>query len=167
LAAGGLIFGPVMLPVAPINSDLWNVTSAIHDNFVEEIGWPELAGTVADIYLTLPTEERSRTAILTGNYGEAGAINLYGPPYGLPEAISGVNSYWLRGYGNPPPETLIVIGFSRERAERFFATCDLAGQVTNRHGVENEETKFHPDIFVCRRPRQPWPDVWESLKSFG
>lgn len=167
LAAGGLIFGPVMLPVAPINSDLWNVTSAIHDNFVEEIGWPELAGTVADIYLTLPTEERSRTAILTGNYGEAGAINLYGPPYGLPEAISGVNSYWLRGYGNPPPETLIVIGFSRERAERFFATCDLAGQVTNRHGVENEEAKFHPDIFVCRRPRQPWPDVWEGLKSFG
>jgi hypothetical protein len=167
LAAGGVIFALVMLPVAPINSDLWHLTRALHDNFVEEIGWPELAGTVADIYVTLPTEERSRTAILTGNYGEAGAINLYGPAYGLPEAISGVNSYWLRGYGNPPPETLIVIGFSRERAERFLATCDLAGQVTNRHGVENEETKFHPDIFVCRRPRQPWPDLWESLKSFG
>ena len=167
LAAGGVIFGPVMLPVAPINSDLWHLTRAIHDNFVEEIGWPELAGTVADMYVTLPTEERSRTAILTGNYGEAGAINLYGPPYGLPEAISGVNSYWLRGYGNSPPETLIVIGFSRERTECFFATCDLAGQVTNRHGVENEETKIHPDIFVCRRPRQPWPDLWESLKSFG
>jgi 4-amino-4-deoxy-L-arabinose transferase-like glycosyltransferase len=143
LAAGGLIFGPVMLPVAPINSELWNLTSQVHDNFVEEIGWPELAGTVADIYVALPPEERSRTAILTGNYGEAGAINLYGPAYGLPEAISGINSYWLRGYGNPPPETLIVVGFSRERAERFFATCDLAGQVTNRHGVENEETKYN------------------------
>jgi hypothetical protein len=41
--------------------------------------------------------------ILAGNYGEAGAINLYGPAYDLPEAISGINSYWLRGYGDPPP----------------------------------------------------------------
>jgi 4-amino-4-deoxy-L-arabinose transferase-like glycosyltransferase len=167
LAAGGLIFAPVMLPVAPINSALWNLTSALHDNFVEQIGWPELVETVAEIYVALSPEERSRTAILTGNYGEAGAINWYGPPSGLPEAISGINSYWLRGYGNPPPETLIVVGFSRERAERFFAACDLAGQVTNRHNVENEETKFHPDIFVCRGPRQPWPELWKSLRSFG
>jgi hypothetical protein len=41
--------------------------------------------------------------ILAGNYGEAGAINLYGPAYGLPEAMSGINSYWLCGYGDPPP----------------------------------------------------------------
>lgn len=166
LAVGALLFGPLMLPVAPIKSGLWDLTSQIHDNFVEEIGWPELVKTVADIYVALP-QDPSRTAILTGNYGEAGAINLYGPAYGLPRAISGINSYWLRGYGDPPPQTLIVVGFSREAAERFFATCDLAGQVTNRYGVENEETKFHRDIFVCRGPRQPWPDLWKGLKSFG
>jgi hypothetical protein len=167
LAAGGLLFGPVMLPVAPVNSGLWDLTSQTHDNFVEQIGWPELAKTVADIYHKLPAEAQPRTAILTGNYGEAGAINLYGPADGLPEAISARNSYWLRGYGDPPPEALIVVGFSRESAERYFATCDLAGHVTNRYGVENEETRFHPDIFVCRGPRQPWPALWESLKSFS
>jgi 4-amino-4-deoxy-L-arabinose transferase-like glycosyltransferase len=167
LAVGALLFVPIMLPVAPINSGLWDLASQVHDNFVEEIGWPELTETVADIYLDLPAEERPRSAILTGNYGEAGAINLYGPAYSLPQAISGINSYWLRGYGDPPPETLIVLGFSAESAGRYFASCNLAGHVTNRYGVENEETRFHPDIFVCREPRQPWPALWESLKSFG
>ncbi len=167
LVVGALFFGAVMLPVAPINSGLWTFTSGLHDNFVEEIGWPELAATVADIYDGLPAAEQARTAILTGNYGEAGAINLYGPALGLPGAISGINSYWPLGYGDPPPETVIVVGFTRERAERLFAACALAGQVTNRYGVENEETRFHPDLFVCRQPRAPWPVLWEELKSFG
>jgi 4-amino-4-deoxy-L-arabinose transferase-like glycosyltransferase len=167
LAVGALLFIPIMLPVAPVNSGLWDFASQVHDNFVEQIGWQDLTEAAADIYLALPAEERPSSAILAGNYGEAGAINLYGAAYGLPEAISGRNSYWLRGYGDPPPETLIVLGFSRESAEGIFTACDLAGQVTNRYGVENEETRFHPDIFVCRGPRQPWPALWESLKSFG
>lgn len=167
LAAGAVIFIPLMLPFAPINSALWDLTSKVHDNFVEEIGWPDMVKTVADIYTTLPLEEQHGTAILTGNYGEAGAVDLYGPAYGLPQAISGINSYWLRGYGDPPPGTLIVIGFSLERVEEFFTSCDLAGHVTNRYSVENEETRFHPDIFLCRGSRQPWPNLWDLLKSFG
>jgi hypothetical protein len=165
LALGGVLFSLVMLPLAPINSGLWRLASQAHDNFVEEIGWPELVETVAGIYAGLPAEERAETGILAGNYGEAGAINLYGPAYALPEAISGVNSYWLRGYGPAPPTTLIVLGYSRDAAQRFFETCDRAGQITNRYGVENEE--YQRDIFVCRRPRQPWPALWESLKRFG
>lgn len=167
LAAGWLLFVPVMLPVAPIHSGLWNLSSQLHDNFVEQIGWPELADTVAGIYTALPDEQRDRTRILAGNYGEAGAINLYGRAYDLPEAISGRNSYWLRGYGSPPPEILIVLGFTRQEVERLFATCELAGKVTNPYDVENEETTDHPDIFVCREPRQTWPALWESLKGFG
>jgi hypothetical protein len=156
-----------MLPIAPVNSALWDLTSQVHDNFAEQIGWPELVATVADIYNDLPAGEKPQAGILAGNYGEAGAINLYGPAEGLPEAISGINSYWLRGYGDPPPQILIVLGFSREEAERFFATCDLAGQVTNPYGVENEETRFHPDIFICRDLRQSWPEFWRDFHYFG
>lgn len=165
--AVGSLFGVLMLPIAPVNSALWNLTSEVHDNFTEQIGWEELVETVAKIYTAFPVEERSQAAILTGNYGEAGAINLYGPARGLPEAISGVNSYWLRGYGDPPPETLIVVGFSHDGAERFFEECELAGHITNRYDVENEESQDHPDIFVCRGPRQPWLALWKSLKHFG
>jgi 4-amino-4-deoxy-L-arabinose transferase-like glycosyltransferase len=168
----GLILGAamgiaLMLPIAPVGSGWWNVVSEVHDNFAEQIGWVELTESVAGIYSDLPPEERAHAGILTGNYGEAGAINLYGPRYNLPEAISGVNSYWLRGYENPPPETLVVLGFDREAVDRFFRSCELAGHVTNRFGVENEETRFHPDIFLCRDPRHSWPELWEMLRSFA
>jgi hypothetical protein len=99
--------------------------------------------------------------------GFAGAINLHGPTYGLPKAISGVNSYWLRGYGDPPPQTLIVLGFSSVEAYRVLEACQPAGLITNRYGVRNEETRDHPVIMLCRGPRGPWPELWKSLRSFG
>jgi 4-amino-4-deoxy-L-arabinose transferase-like glycosyltransferase len=157
----------LMTPVAPVNSALWDVTSTVHDNFREQIGWSELVETVAQIYNELPEEERVETRILTGNYGEAGAINLYGPDYELPEAISGVNTLWLRGYGDPAPTQVIVLGYLQEEAEEFFATCTHIGRVTNRYSVENEETTNHPDIWLCREPRLPWPELWPQLQHFG
>lgn len=165
LAIGGLSFGAVMLPVAPVNSGLWQLSASLHDNFTEEIGWPELVKTVADIYARLPAEEKPHVGILTNNYGEAGAIDLYGPAYGLPRVISGVNTYWWRGYGNPPPQTLIVLGFARAAADRFFTSCELAGHVTNQYAVQNEESRY--DIFICRGSRETWPDLWKDLQSFA
>jgi 4-amino-4-deoxy-L-arabinose transferase-like glycosyltransferase len=167
LAAGGALGVALMLPIAPVGSELWRMSSAVHDNFAEQIGWPELVETVAGVYAALPAGERPATALLAGNYGEAGAINLYGPAAGLPRAISGVNSYWARGYGDPPPQTVIVLGFRREAAERLFERCEPAGRLTNRYGILNEETSDHPDIFVCRGPRQPWPLLWAELRRFG
>jgi hypothetical protein len=165
MAAGGLLAAAAVLPLAPVNSAWWNAVS--RDDFREEIGWPELAATVAGIRDTLPAEDRAHLGILAGNYGEAGAIDLYGPAYGLPPAISGVNSYWLRGYGDPPPRTLIVLGLQRQFLERNFASCAPAGQITNRYGVKNEETTRHPDIFVCRNLLHPWAEFWKKFRRFG
>lgn len=167
LGLGGALGCVIALPVAPIGSAPWSFASGTHDTFTEEIGWPELAETVAGIYTSLPPEEQNRTTILTGNYGEAGAINLYGPSLGLPRAISGVNSYSLRGYGEPPPRAAIVLGFRRQDAAQLFERCDLAGHVTNRQGVLNEESRDHPDVLLCRGPRQPWPILWPQLRRFG
>jgi len=47
------------------------------------------------------------------------------------------------------------VGFSRKDAEWIAGQVELAGHVTNRYGVLNEETKDHPDIFVCRGFRKP------------
>jgi 4-amino-4-deoxy-L-arabinose transferase-like glycosyltransferase len=167
LALGGILMVPLALPIAPLGSDLYDMTSGVNDGFKESVGWPELVETVAGIYAALPANDRPQAGILTGNYGEAGAINLYGPAYGLPEAISGANSYWLRGYGSPPPQTLIVLGFSQADALRAFESCTVAGRVTNRYGVRNEETRDHPVILLCRGPREAWPELWKRLRSFG
>lgn len=167
LAVGAVISALLTLPLTPVNSPMWQIADSVHENFREMVGWPELVETVADIYATLPAEEQAHTAILTGNYGEMGAINLYGPAYGLPEAISGINSAWERGYGDPPPQRVIIVGYGQETANRLFQDCQVAGQVTNRYGVENEESSWRPAIMLCQAPRQPWPELWPRLRSFG
>jgi 4-amino-4-deoxy-L-arabinose transferase-like glycosyltransferase len=156
----------VALPVAPIGSDGWHASRRFHDNFAEQVGWPELAAQVAAVYHALPEAERARTAIYANNYGEAGAINRYGPAHGLPTAISGINSYWARGYGDVPPTTVIVLGDDAEGIADTPATCTLAGRVRIPHGVENEESG-HPDIYVCRDLRFDWAGAWPLLRGFG
>ena len=72
--------------------------------------------------------------------------------YGLPRVISGSNSLWSHGYGDPAPEAAIVVGFDRQYAGQFFHRCEQVGRVTNRYGVKNEETTWHTGLYVCRQP---------------
>ena len=167
MGANILLTATFMLPLAPINSPWWRTALKVNGDFAEEIGWPELVETVAHARDSLPPNERSRVAILTGNYGEAGAINLYGSRFRLPMAISGINSFWERGHGNPPPETLIVLGVSRTFLEQHFESCELAGHVRNSYGVANEETTDHSEVFICRRLRKRWPEFWKNLRHYG
>jgi hypothetical protein len=139
----------------------------VHDQFREQIGWTDLAQTVAGVYQSLPAEERAHTGILTGNYGEGGALNLYGPSLGLPRAMAGTNSFWDRGYTQPPPETVIVVGFDLDEAGRLFSSCRIAAKNTNRYNVVNEESRDHPDILVCYQLREAWPDFWRRFRRFG
>jgi len=163
-AASSAVVG---LPVASVNSVGWRISRAAHDNFAEQIGWRELVAEVSRIYHAMPAGQRKRTGILALNYGEAGAVDLYGPRFGLPAAISGVNSFWYRGFGDPPPRTLIVLGANAQGIRKAPATCRIAGHVGNRYGVVNEESRDHPQIFVCRNLAVPWPQIWKRLRSFG
>ena len=132
-----------------------------------EIGWPELVKTVAGIRDSLPAQQQANLGIMVGNYGELGAFEMLGPPYHLPPPISLVNSAWLRGYPTPPPTTLIVVGLSRDVIDQIFTGCQLAGHNANAEGILNEESQYHPDIFVCGGPRLPWPDFWKRYQGFG
>lgn len=166
LAVGGISAAAITLPLAPVSSHWWQVADKIDNDFGEEIGWPELVAEVARVYNAMPAAERSRTGILATNYGEAGAINLYGPAYGLPRAISGVNSFWAYGYPSPPPSALIVIGMGDEYRERYFQSCETVGHITNPYGISNEESD-RPSIYLCRELRQPWPDFWKDFRYYG
>jgi hypothetical protein len=133
----------------------------------EEIGWPELVRTVAGIRDTLSPQQQASFGIIVGNYGEQGAIEMFGPAYHLPPPISLTNSAWLRDYPAQPPTTLIVVGVSGDWAEKIFTGCHLAGHNGNSEGIRNEESQYHPDIFVCASPRLPWPEFWKKYQSFG
>jgi hypothetical protein len=166
VAVGGVLACAFIVPINPvISADNFEIRN--NGDLREEIGWTDLVTAVAKVRDSLSAQERASYGIVVGNYGETGAIDLFGPAYGLPETISSTNSAWFRGYGNPPPKTLIVVGLSREYLEKTFQSCRLAGHNGNPYGIKNEESEDHPDIFVCGPPRESWPQFWDDFQSFG
>ena len=165
LVACGLAVSVIIIPWAS-SGRLMKFALENNGDLREEIGWDEMVKTVAGIRDSLPPAQQS-AGVLVGNYGEQGAIEILGPAYHLPLPISLTNSAWLRGYPEPTPSALIIVGFSDEWVEENFTGCRLAGHNTNSLGVKNEETKDHPDIFVCGGPRQSWLEFWKNHLSYG
>jgi len=169
LAINGVMVMLVVLRFPSPGTGWWRFCDQLNgNNFSEEVGWQEMVASIATVRDSLSAEDRSRLSILAGDAGEAGAVNLYGSAYGLPRAISGSNSHWLRGYGDPPPQTVITVGSPRDLyLERFFESCVLAGHLSNRYGITNAAVGNYTDLFVCRNLRQPWPEFWKDFHWFG
>ena len=138
-----------------------------NSDMADEVGWPEFVAQVAAVRDTLSVEDRSRLAILANNYGEAGALALYGPQYKLPTPISSTNTFHMRGYGPYEPETVIVTGGELDDQLKNFESCAVAAQVHIPFGVMNEESKYHRDILICHHLRRPWPAAWSRSQEFG
>ncbi|MCE1255049.1 MAG: glycosyltransferase family 39 protein [Anaerolineae bacterium] len=167
LAVNILVIAAITMPLGPVNGPFWQLSSKVHDLFVEEIGWPEMVQTTARIYRELPPQQQVKTGIFAGNYGEAGAINIYGPQYGLPRVISTTNSFWLYGYGSQPPEDLIILGLNSQLVNPLFERCELLAANNNPYGVKNEESVYHTDIFLCHGLKISWQEFWVKFKNFG
>ena len=166
LASGGVIIAALVLPLAPIGTSWWRIANTVNGNFHYEVGYVELVDSVAKIRDRLP-DGKDNVGILAGDDGQVGAVNLYGGAYGLPEAISGMNSNWLRGYGNPPPRTVIAVGEDPSFLAQNFESCERVGTLTKPLGIQNHALSFFPDLFVCRNLRKPWPEFWSRLQYYG
>lgn len=152
------------LPVYPASWFPHTPQAGVNYDAGETIGWPELAGAVAKVYRSLPPGERATAVILTANYGEAGAIDKYGPAVGLPAPYSGHLAFWRWG---PPPDgaTGPVIAVGEFTAEELAALCGsvtLAGRNDNGYGVDNDEQGA--PIWLCRGPQHPWSQSWPQLR---
>lgn len=157
---------PIGLPILPAHVLHIVPLQAINYDLGETIGWPEAASGVARVYRSLPQSERATAVVLTGDYGEAGALDRYGPALGLPGAFSGHNSYWWWG---PPPyarSTTIWVGdVSPSYLEGFWRDCSVVAHIDNGIGVENEEQG--QAIWICRGQRATWIAIWSDLKHYG
>jgi 4-amino-4-deoxy-L-arabinose transferase-like glycosyltransferase len=140
-------------------------SSELPQMLADRLGWSEIAAAVAKVYNSLPADERADTAIFGLNYGEAGAIDFYGPKLGLPKAISGHDNYWYWGPRGYTGKIMIVLGDTpREQLERSFARIEERGSVGNRYAMASE----HFTIYLCREPRG-WTlnQVWPKLKNWN
>lgn len=177
LVAVGLAAAPFSLPLLPVDgliaySKALGLTGRggtpphlIQPLFAEEFGWQHLARDVATIYLSLPPNVRERTAVYADTYGDAGALDFFGPRYGLPPAISSQNNYFLWGTRGYDGGTMIAIGATRIAVLRQFYRSVVLVRVSAdpyKWVVEGPAP-----IYLCRDPIAPLPLIWPALRWYG
>jgi hypothetical protein len=156
---------PVVLPTVPTSSLHTFNLDKLRQDFADTVGWPDLASQVATVYNALPASRRGSTAILAGNYGEAGAIDLYGGAAHLPQAISGALTFWDWKPGNLDPATLVTVGFHPGDIAFLCGTVSRAATVVMPDSVANQEAGT--PILICTNLRESLSAAWPSLRSFS
>lgn len=132
-------------------------SGVLPQHHADRFGWQELASLTARAWQSLTREEQARAIIVTGNYGEAGAIDYYGPALGLPPARSQHNNYYLWGPGNPNATIVIAVGMSPEGLSEVFGDVRPTFSLTDPFAMPYE--REHP-VTVCRRPKALLRDAW-------
>lgn len=130
----------------------------------ESVGWPQLTAQVAAVYDRVPLRERPEASIFTANYGEAGALAVYGPRHGLPVPLSGHNTFWLWGPGTAPDHVVVAVGGAGP-LRAHFSDCRMSATIHSPHDVDNDENGT--GIWTCTGPRGNWSSFWTDLRHYG
>jgi hypothetical protein len=154
LAAAGPLVVPVRTTAGMVQSGIWE--DAIYK---DEIGWPELAAQTARAWDSLAPAERRNAAILTANYGEAGALAHFGPALGLPPPLSGHLSWQYWRPARLPERLLVTVGYDAATLRSMCTTSRRVATIDNRWRMANEE--LGRTIDVCRLAR-PLGAIWKS-----
>lgn len=153
----------VSLPVYPVRS-LPAFVASVNQTSRDAIGWPTYVSQVNDIYRALPEADRAGTVLYAGNYGEAGALDKFGPDYGLPDVYSGHNE--LHRLGPPPDSSTVVVEVNEgEDLAPYFDSCTKVGALDNKVGVDNEEQGA--PITICRGRHGSWQAFWGKLQHYS
>jgi len=150
------------LRLEPPNAENQN-NGPLPQYFADEFGWEEMVREVARIYHGLPAEEQARTAIFSNSWGSAAAVDFYGPRYGLPQAISKHNSYWIWGPGKYDGSTMIILNSDGRGDREHFQTVEAGGRVEHPYSRRDE----YYTIWLCRGPKFNLQTVWPRLKSYN
>ena len=134
----------------------------IPQDFADMIGWPQEAAAVASAYRSLPPEKKAQAVIMAGNYGQAGAIDLYGPKLGLPRAISPTGSYWFWGPGKKPGNVIVFLGADSTTLSKYFGSVRPVARMVNPWGVPEEQ---HAPIFVLEQPAKTLQQMWPAFEG--
>jgi hypothetical protein len=165
MVAGAMLAAPVAVSVLPARVLHTVPLQKINYDLAETIAWPKLVTLVAQEYHSLPAAQRRYATILAGNYGEAGAIERYGPGVGLPQAYSGANNFWLWG---PPPASdsaAIAVNVDPALLRREFAHVRQVATFWNGLGVSDDEQGAQ--IFIATGRRTSWTQAWPAFRNYS
>jgi hypothetical protein len=177
LAVGGLI-APTMIPLLPVKtfiaySQKFGIRQQKFENqplnelpqiFADMYGWEDRVKIVADYFHSLPLEEQKVTAIAAPDYGQAGAVDLFGPKYGLPKSISDSNNYWIWGPREYSGESIILL--NEDSPEKYVAKCASLVLVGQPHDPYSRLDSNRP-IYHCRGLKRDLHEIWPELKGWN
>jgi hypothetical protein len=177
IITGGLVMAPFGVPFLPVNTFLryekiipaQKIAKTERDAdpvklpqlYADMFGWRNIADTVSKVYDSLPPSERTGCGILAGNYGEAGAIDYYGPALELPAALSGHNSYYDWGPRNYYGSCMIILGERSSEYIKLFGDVRVAAVVHSEHAMPNERSI---PVYICHKPVAPLRELWPHFK---
>jgi 4-amino-4-deoxy-L-arabinose transferase-like glycosyltransferase len=164
LALSAAINAVIALPLLPERDLRGSIVMAINPAQGEMVGWPRFVQTVSTAWRQIPAAERRGTAIFTGNYGEAGAIDLLGSALQLPHAYSGHNGF--SEWGMPPATDTraLIVGFqSAADAAPYFEQCRTLATVNDRVRLNNQEQGL--PVMLCQIAER-WPTLWPHLTHY-
>lgn len=165
LTALSALLTPLELPVLPLKQAVSSGMIKSRKDFADMLGWPGITADAARAYRRLPRTVRRQAPIVTANYGEAGAVDLYGRSYGLPHAISGDLTYTLWKPKRVSNAVILTIGFPRQIMSRYYRSVTLAGTIRMPYGVQNEEAG-NP-ILICRDPTSSFDVFFAHIRGWG
>lgn len=178
VAAYGLVTLPLGLPVLPPAETARWITALgagdaaltntgerleIPQDYADMLGWPELAAAVGEAFAALPAATRADAAVLAANYGQAGALDFYGPRVGLPTVVSPAGSYWFFGAGDRVGDPILTVGVPvaglRARCTRVVLLRQVRHELTRWMVPEERDVP----LALCEGPRQSLRSAWPSL----
>lgn len=178
LVLAGAAIAPVVVPLLP-PARLERYLHALHvhpvaterhreprltQTIADQFGWPEMVAKVAHAYHALPDSDQRRVVIYAHNYGEAGALDWYGPHLGLPHVFSGHNSYWW--WGPPPPDrgaVVITVGEDPDDVAKTYAQQTTVDSTDNEWCMPYEN---HQPIIVGRKPKNTFAEIWARCRLY-
>ncbi len=174
LGEGAILF-PIILPILSpprlatyitraglevVNATNWGGTDLIPQDFADQLGWRHQSAVVARVYRSLSPAEQAQTVLGADNYGEAGALEFYGPHYGLPYVVCGCGSYWFFGPGPKPGRVLIDVGTDSAKLAALYGDVRRAARILSPWSV-NEERDV--PVWIARDPRETLQQAWPTI----
>lgn len=172
---GGLLAAPIFTPlVSPFYTSKYiskiglkfdiesgKINESLPQWLADRLGWVELASVTGEVYHSLPAEEQKNTVILSTNYGEAGALEVYGPKFGLPKVYATHNSFHSWG---PPPDsvrTYIIVFANENDVFKYFDSVTVASNATCEFCTKPQRSI---PVYIARGPKFIMSESWSRFK---
>lgn len=173
--ASGVWLAPIVVPILPVGSfnrylnslpfkippsEHTHIRAAIPQHYADQFGWEEIVAATAKAYGQLSPGEKTGCAVFAQDYGQAGAIDFFGPRYGLPPALSGHQTYFLWGPRGYSGNCMVVLDDRKEVLEKLYENVEYVGtSQDNPYALERQIP-----VFICRGAKfgtlaQLWPKV--------